>query len=274
MCNSFDTLYSRLSHAIPNNPMCIRKCQEKMMYRNWFRSKVLTVFEFSHSSFLFESNEEKLATNTQQSFIRRIKTLLLRLERLHIIILQQRVTGNTIGGTYTPKKKEKADLSSVISEVSTREGITDEESDDGALAITMTACLHLFSLEMDWKGWLLHWFTGSCMAQRKRSKLAFVLLSFSIFFSCRGSLKDNFVSLILCWEGDEENTQSLWQVVEAHRHADIAGKADVDAEVDQPLFPRAWKQDREHGDSKNMTESLTRRRSLLWRQRSIYCWIW
>lgn len=30
--------------------------------------------------------------------------------------------------------------------------------------------------------------------------------------------------------------QSLRQVVEAHRDADVAGEADVDAEVDQPLL--------------------------------------
>lgn len=37
---------------------------------------------------------------------------------------------------------------------------------------------------------------------------------------------------------DVESTQSLWQVIETDRHADITGEADVDAEVDQPLF--AW----------------------------------
>lgn len=34
--------------------------------------------------------------------------------------------------------------------------------------------------------------------------------------------------------------QSLGQVVEADRHADVAGKADVDAEVNEPVFARAW----------------------------------
>lgn len=33
--------------------------------------------------------------------------------------------------------------------------------------------------------------------------------------------------------------RSLGQVVEAHGHTDVAGEADVDAEVDQPLFPGA-----------------------------------
>lgn len=62
--------------------------------------------------------------------------------------------------------------------------------------------------------------------------------------------------------GEEGNTQSLWQVVEAHRHADVAGKADVNAEVDQPLFAWAWKQHRDHGDSKSMTKSMVEKTCL------------
>lgn len=46
-----------------------------------------------------------------------------------------------------------------------------------------------------------------------------------------------FVLLDL-WE--KQNPESLGQVVEAHRHTDVAGKTDVDAEVDQPLFAWAW----------------------------------
>lgn len=71
------------------------------------------------------------------------------------------------------------------------------------------------------------------MAQRKQSKLAFVLEE----GAKNKKKRDNFVSLIFCRE-DRENAESLWKVVEAHGHADVAGEADVDAEVDQPLF--AW----------------------------------
>lgn len=43
---------------------------------------------------------------------------------------------------------------------------------------------------------------------------------------------------------------SLRQVVETHRHTDVAGEADVDAEVDQPLFAWAWGNQRHHGGQK------------------------
>ena len=38
--------------------------------------------------------------------------------------------------------------------------------------------------------------------------------------------------------------RSLRKVVEAHGHADVAGEADVDAEVDESLSPRAWRDER------------------------------
>ncbi len=80
---------------------------------------------------------------------------------------------------------------------------------------------------MVWECWPLRRFTGSCMAQSKQSKLAFVLLSVCFF------------PPDLWLGGEEENAQSLWKVVEAHGHADVAGEADVNAEVDQPLLARA-----------------------------------
>lgn len=79
-------------------------CTENDSAVKTFR-KLLTVFEFRPLS-------EKLATNTQQSFIGQIKTLSSQQERLHVVILQQWVTGNTKTG----------DLSSVISEVCHQRG--------------------------------------------------------------------------------------------------------------------------------------------------------
>lgn len=72
------------------------------------------------------------------------------------------------------------------------------------------------------------------MAQRKQSKLAFVLEEGAQKKKKKGQLC--FPDLLP--GGSRENAESLWKVVEAHGHADVAGEADVDAEVDQPLF--AW----------------------------------
>lgn len=76
------------------------------------------------------------------------------------------------------------------------------------------------------------------MAQRETVKAGFCSVGGVLFFSCRRELKRQLCFPDLLLGGEEESTQSLWQVVEAHRHADVAGEADVDAEVDQPLF--AW----------------------------------
>lgn len=71
------------------------------------------------------------------------------------------------------------------------------------------------------------------MAQRKQSKLAFVLEE-----GTKKKKKRQLCFPDLLPGGLRENAESLWKVVEAHGHADVAGEADVDAEVDQPLF--AW----------------------------------
>lgn len=91
-------------------------------------------------------------------------------------------------------------------------------SDDGALAITATACLHRSD---GWDGGAAPLVRHE--GNRQRRLLFFVL-------SRGGSLG---------WEEEERGrgAASLRQVVEAHGHADVAGKADVDAEVDQPLSP-------------------------------------
>ena len=72
-------------------------------------------------------------------------------------------------------------------------------------------------------------------------KADFCSLSLTLFFfffinlfHVREDKKETFVTLIL-FAGRIQTTQSLRQVVETHRHTDVAGKADVDAEVDQPL---------------------------------------
>lgn len=64
--------------------------------------------------------------------------------------------------------------------------------------------LSLGRMEMDWEDWLLHWFTGRCMAQRKQSKLVFVLVLFFCFFLVgRGGGLERQLSLIFCWKERE-----------------------------------------------------------------------
>lgn len=75
------------------------------------------------------------------------------------------------------------------------------------------------------------------------------------FCSWRGSQKKKKKGQ-LCFPdllpgGSRENAESLWKVVEAHGHADVAGEADVDAEVDQPLFAWAWENERSCDSLKN-----------------------
>jgi len=41
----------------------------------------------------------------------------------------------------------------------------------------------------------------------------------------------------VCWY----TGMSLWQVVETHRNANVAGEANVDAEVNKSLFPRTFR---------------------------------
>lgn len=120
------------------------------------------------------------------------------------------------------------------------------ESDDGALAIIRhpVCSSSLGRNEVKWEGWPLQRVTGGCVAQRKRSKLAFVRVSFfSFFFSWPWG---EWAKRQLCVPepGGEGGRRSLRQVVEAHGHADVAGEADVDAEVDQPLFARTWRRHR------------------------------
>lgn len=38
-------------------------------------------------------------------------------------------------------------------------------------------------------------------------------------------------------------SQSLWQVIETNRHADVARETDVNAEVDQPLLAWSWERE-------------------------------
>lgn len=101
----------------------------------------------------------------------------------------------------------------------------------------MTACLHLFSLGRNEKG--LEGLAASLVYWRLYGTKETVKAGFcSAFFMQREQKKGNFVSPIFCRE-DTKNTESLWQVVETHGHTDVAGKADVNAEVDQSLFARA-----------------------------------
>lgn len=61
------------------------------------------------------------------------------------------------------------------------------------------------------------------------------MLALVLFFLLR-ELKGQLCFPDVLLGRDEENTQSFRQVIETDRHTDVAGKTDVDAEVDQPLF--------------------------------------
>lgn len=67
----------------------------------------------------------------------------------------------------------------------------------------------------------------------------FSSITFFFFFLSRGrARKTTLFARCSGWREVGRGARSLWQVVEAHGHTDVAGEADVDAEVDQPQFVR------------------------------------
>lgn len=146
-------------------------CTENDSAVKTFR-KLLTVFEFRPLS-------EKLATNTQQSFIGQIKTLSSQQERLHVVILQQWVTGNTKTG----------DLSSVISEVCHQRGYYTWREWRWGFGDNHDSLSPSLLSRKDGNKWTgrVGCFTGLLAAVWHKGNSQSWLLFCVFFFSCRGS---------------------------------------------------------------------------------------